>query len=331
MHSHIDMQAPDVTLHQASGAASELCDLFQTVFGQPITPEQWRWKYNQAPAQRTLHVLARQPETGELIGHAGLTVLNGFWQCRPIQLAQVTDVMVHPAHRSNLGTDNIYRRMMHTLQQGLHRDPSAQDIIVYGFPGQRPATLGIRMGFYRALPRIEQISLGAALDAGPLYRVTGVWRCRATRLHTPDPEWLDQWASRARHDNPHPHLEKNAAYLLWRYFEHPTHRYQLWALRRRAWGDAGWAITRLDPTPTLIDTCLHPAIASAPGQTALQTLGAALTRVNPGSVWSAWRQPTTNTPEHQLSPIFPVEIAGSQGFHPDRPQLVFHPGDTDVY
>lgn len=325
------MTKTHISLQPNCSDASEICELFQTVFGAPVTPRLWRWKYQQAPAQCTLHALARQSDSGRLVGHAGMTVFKGFWQCRPIHMAQVTDVMVHPTHRSDLGADNLYRRMMHALQQGLRQTHDIQETIVYGFPGQRPATLGIKMGFYRPVSRIAQITLPTSANRSILNRTLSAWQCRATPVAAPSPQWLDHWASRSSRSQKLPHLEKNAAYLFWRYLQHPTLSYQLWALHRHGWGDAGWIITRLEPSPTLIDTCLHPALNPAQNPGAWQALGAALSNVKPGSIFTAWTPPEASTSPQELSPIYPVEIASHSGFHPQQPQLNFQPGDTDVF
>lgn len=304
-------------------APQEACDLFQTVFNHHISLSHWHWKYQQAPALQRCHILAHSPG-GKLIGHAGAIVLPGTWQQQTIGMAQVTDVMVHPDHRSDLGPDNLYRRIMKALQQALHDPTAPHATFIYGFPGQRPSTLGARMGLYRQLPKIEQLQITAHPMSSAWARWRDAWAWHLTPQDRPDPAWLEHCCRVAAKHSTAPHLLKNAAYLNWRYLNHPDQPYKLWALRHR-WQNAGWLITRLKPAPTIVDAFLAPGLAGCQ----LPQLITALARATDSPEWAGWQPAHKNSPH--LSPICPVEMASTTGFHPGHLQPQFQPGDTDVF
>lgn len=299
------------------------CALFHTVFGHARSPGEWRWKFAQTPALGTVNLVA-VGANGHLVAHAGAQVFEGRWGERPLRWVHACDVMVHPEARGDLGPDNLYRRLMRGLDDVLQGvGPSAWPLYIYGFPGQRPARLGERMGLYRRLYRCEARQ-GGEVRRGPWqrWRATGGWRAQPapwSALH--DPHLVGFWHRASMPKEHSVGLVKSPAYLEWRYARHPVRRYRLWLLRR-AWSPPqGWLVTAEAGSPVLIDAALPPGL---PVRRVLDALAAA-------SGIGHWRCWLPSELPSEPTPIVAVEFSGRGCFHPDWPLPRFQPGDTDVF
>lgn len=295
----------------------QVCELFTTVFGHPVTPAQWHWKYQQGPRLGSLNMVARDAQ-GRFVGHAGATVFAGSFQGRTLPLAQVCDIMVLPDARGGLGQQGTYPRVTEALRLQLQaRFPG---LLAYGFPGTRPFRLGERLGFYRHLYDIQESTLDAAA-ASPSGWLQA-WRVMPADW---DAAALERTWSRLGPSQPGPMVARTADYLAWRYRDHPQHHYRLWACRRW-WRDAGWLVTRTlpDGSECVVDALL-PNPADAPAAVA------ALCRAMSEQAGTA---PTVRTwlplPQPVATPIVAMEFR-VQGWHADWPAPAFQPGDTDVY
>lgn len=126
-----------------------LLPLFELVFGHRPAPPAWAWKYADA---RSFHVVCEVPGEG-VVGHAAVQ----FAGCLPdgAWLGQVGDVMVHPQHRGQLA-NGVFARMLDELAaQATARGYG----LCFGFPGERPALLGLRLGIYAELGRPSEVTV----------------------------------------------------------------------------------------------------------------------------------------------------------------------------
>lgn len=124
-----------------------LLPLFELVFGHRPGPQAWAWKYAD---ERSFHVVCEVPGEG-VVGHAAVqfagSLPDGTW------LGQVGDVMVHPRHRGQLA-NGVFARMLDELAaQATARGYG----LCFGFPGERPALLGLRLGIYAELGRPSEV------------------------------------------------------------------------------------------------------------------------------------------------------------------------------
>lgn len=299
------------------------CALFHTVFGHPRSPQEWRWKFAQAPGLGAVNIVAVNG-SGQLLAHAGAQMFEGRWGDQPVRWVQVCDVMVHPQARGDLGPGNLYRKLMRALDDTLQPlGPASWPMFIYGFPGIRPARLGERMGLYRRLYTCAA-QQGDDLPRGLLarWRATQGWRAQAvpwSALH--DPGLAAFWRRTAAPSVAGIGLLKTAAYLDWRYARHPTQRYRLWLLRRAWASPRGWLVTREAGSPEVIDASLPADLPLRPALAAL----AAASRTGGWCCWLPGDFPMVSTP------IVAVEISGNGRFHPDWPLPRFQPGDTDVF
>ena len=337
-----------------------LCQLFSDVFGQPMDTSQWRWKYMQAPGSQHYHAVAAHAHTGQLLGHMGVIILPGVRGGQPIRMAHATDLMVSPLARTGLGPDSVYRHIMHTVRErALDAGPDAAPLFMYGFPGQRPATLAMRLGIQRRLQICTQYALPATtaprgalaqwwarVGRRPLQAVAQPADAQFWSDAVLDPIWqhrAGELAVQAQTDpaSARPSLVKNAAYLRWRYLLHPQQNaagsggaplYTLWLLQRRGQPPCGWVVTRLQPQPIVVDSCLPGGPQAV--VTALRALPPPATLVPASSLqpiettWVSWlRHPQAQATE---TPIWATAMQGAQ-FHENWPSPEFQPGDTDVF
>ncbi|GAA4413099.1 GNAT family N-acetyltransferase [Quisquiliibacterium transsilvanicum] len=295
------------------------CALFSGVYGHPIEPGQWRWKYLLGPRLGQVNMAARSPD-GQWVGHAGAIVFPGSWQGRAMPMAQVCDIMVDRRARGGLSREGVYPRLVAALREALRtRYPG---VYAYGFPGERPFRLGERIGFYRRLYQCREASI--PLDAPA---ASGAWAWSARPLDWQQAEaLLDRAWSRLGPQQPVPMVARTGAWLAWRYRDHPGHAYRLWMLRH--WfGRSGWLVTRAMPDGALcVVDALLPRASDAPA--ACSALRIELTRetAGGGAVLSTW----LDVPGAADTPIVGTEFLAER-WHTDLPAPKFQPGDTDVY
>lgn len=327
-----------------------ICQLFETVFHQPMDPSYWRWKYAQAPAGESFNAVVEHIATGRLVGHMGVIVVPGMRAGAALRMGQVCDVMLHPDVRAGIGPSSIYQRMNGALRQLAHA-PSQEPrvpLFMYGFPGLRPAKLGERIGVYRPLQICTEYHSATAPQSAwaAFWRRHSPLRLRAQALPASADAWSDALldALWQRHcvrlaaqpeGDAAPRITKNGAYLRWRYLMHPHQfaageggapRYTLWLLRRFGQSAFGWLVTREQPQPVVVDSCLPPGPAWVTA--ALQELPPPGPAASGGPGWVSWLPQSQATASQ--TPIHAVEVLG-QPFHPHWPSPHFQPGDTDVF
>lgn len=296
----------------------QACQLFQTVFGQSITSQQWLWKYQQGPRLGGLNCVARDAN-GQLIGHVGASIFPASCGNISLAMAQVCDVMVLPSARSTYSSQTVYPRLLRMLQSTLATRYHVG--YAYGFAGLRQVKLGQRLGLYRALQAYRPVYINSneSRDWGhSLWRVsTEPWSL--TRLNRIWQRHALQLAS--------PTVCRTGQYLFWRYRDHPVHTYQLWVLTHLL-RDRGWFITRALPNG---ETCVVDALlpAGADPEPILKVLASAIakSRTAQSRVFTWMLQARENRgPDAVIA--CEVKLKQWQTSYPDP---LFHPGDTDVF
>ena len=302
------------------------CELFERVFGHPITPDQWRWKYAAGPRLGSLNWVAHDAR-GAMVGHAGATVFDGIASGAPVSMAQVCDVMVDKTARGGFNASTVYPQLIRVLQSALmdrFKHPYA-----YGFSGLRPYKLGHRLGFYQGR---QQARLGYFEPLKTFDWRASLWAVRPSDwpLATLDTLWARHVKTLSR-----PTVARTGAYLAWRYRDHPSHHYQFWLLSHLG-RDQGWLITREMPNghTCIIDALLPP---NAAVQSLVQKLFTALNPHSPAAKPTAssvqrplyaWFLENKDTPPPEPIIASEVLLGTWQTQHP-APQ--FQPGDTDVF
>lgn len=323
------------------GDEHRILPLFEGVFYQPRSLEHWAWKYRDHPLGGLRIAVATAPD-GDLAAHFAAYPVR-FRSTTPdladCDSMQAGDTMTHPAYRrKGLGRSGLLSRLAHYYYDRfcIGRVP-----FIYGFNTGTIRTLGERYLGYEYLPPLEVASVPAAgLRRSLVRRVSdrlAGWT--VGRLTTAGPEH-DRFFEAAAPAYGFL-VQRDAAWLRWRYLECPDAVHHLFEVRRRGelagwaafrrdgdtlrWGDAMFRRDRLEAVAVLLSSVLH-------------TLGRTTERVSgwlaPHPPW--WREHVlglgfTLAPEpNGLAPVFKrfdstltVEVIGRS--------LYLTEGDSDLF
>lgn len=210
-----------VVENASNDSVESLCHLFKHVFHQDINPAQWRWKYQDPALAGHLNVILRT-EAGDILGHGGAIIFDGWIDGAPVPVAQICDVMLAREARGHASHSGPYAAFMTGLFQSLQaRIPVG---MYYGFPGKRPFQLGQRLGFYRGTGPIHERRLLIPPVTG---RRWPWWRL--VDMAWDDPRLDQLWVKGAAHASGILVLKRR--YLSWRYSRNPFHSYRLFGIK----------------------------------------------------------------------------------------------------
>jgi len=201
----------------------QIQSLFRAVFGHELSEEAWAWKYAQG---RGNAILAYQE--GQLVAHYGAMYRDILLDGQHNWALQVVDVMVHPGHRAVMTKQGAFFLMTATWDE-------VYGPLAFGFPTVRSMQLGQRLGIYADAGAIVELRwppgskrprlarhLVVVDPRDPVHRerIEVLWQemrgdltDRAVGVRTPD-------------------------WLVHRYADHPSRRYEMLAVRHRLGG--GW-------------------------------------------------------------------------------------------
>lgn len=323
------------SLGRSESSLAEICQLFETVFGHRIAPDEWSWKYSPPIGSSSINLVSR--DSIGITGHVGATILPGSQCGHPIRMAQITDVMVHSRARGGLRRQGTFCQLMEAMQKWLrgHSFSLDEPLIAYGFPGTTPCHLLTRLGLGRPLYACdEQLWQGSVrircldhrwiLKPRPLNNA--VMLDGSNLVNELDRIWEHRCRSLVR-GTAAPVLIKNAAYIYWRYASSPVHSYNLWILRNLAGSSLGWLVTSYEPHPLLIDACIPAAWWRPPRFALLKRL---LIRASGIQDWRCWSRRELSSMRSKDTGIkAAMFFTGDSQANWTAP--LFHPGDTDVY
>ena len=306
----------------AAGDETAVVELFERVFGVPMSLEQWRWKYVQSEDGRVHAQIAKTPD-GRLIGHAGAVPLRGILDRRPIQFFQIADVMVDPEARGGLGRQNVFAHMTRALFEDL--GDRYQTVFAYGFPGAGPFNVG---RYYRVYESIER-AVDRILPLGPLRRHRNLYRVQPLNW---DDNRIDRLWQRIG-----PALglaiKRDRTYLKWRYEHNPYRRYRLLGVTRLRRLQALAVLHGEGPEIALIDLLTSPAeireVVGALGRSLFGEGNTALRFWLPERFAGPWSELCTCRPSEVVATNMvwhlPIETATA------RKRLFYTMGDVDVF
>jgi len=294
----------------AQAHADELTALFATVFGHTMTQRQWAWKYAD---DRSLHVIARDTQ-GHCVAHAGLqyggTLADGGL------VGQVCDVMVHPGARGGLQA-GAFAQTIERLAQAAHGRGYR---VCYGFPGERPARLGIRLGVYEELLRPQEVVVAPrAARRGWRRAFKGWWQ----PVHGLRPDSLLTVLEATVPVNQRC-VVRGLDYVRWRYLDAPQ-EYGFWRVGWRHGLAVAVTLPQADRTLRLVDW-----LGEAPCKAAwLQRLADAANQPV-----LAWSHRVVGDPGgiRMSSPLVVIRLTSvGQPVDAERWLQVAMPGDVDIY
>lgn len=213
------------TVHEAGEADdAELRALFQEVFGHPMPPGQWAWKY------------AGTSMRGTLLRRDGVAVAFFGAMPRDVQgpdgihhAVQNGDVMVKPGERAVFTRRGAFYYVATAFTRN-YLGPGRKYEFGIGFPNQRHLDLGVKLGVYIEGERLKTLSWSPLRDAAD-------WWTRETRLQSGQLKAVDAlWRTMCRDWQGLFIPVRDASRWRYRYLDHPACSYHLLLVRRRLGG-----------------------------------------------------------------------------------------------
>jgi len=205
--------------------------LFQRVFGHEMSPTQREWKYG---GGRGVAVGALLGE--ELVGHYGGVSRAIRYFGRPERAIQICDLMVAPE-----GNRSLRRRgpMVWMAERFLEQQVGfgRPHLVDFGFPSRRAFEVSRKTQLHARVDEILRASWSpeAAAAAG-LPRHEAIELDAAGQLPAAQQRSLERlWRRMARALRGSVLGVRDPAWLLHRYLQHPSLRYELQLLRSRGW------------------------------------------------------------------------------------------------
>jgi hypothetical protein len=189
-----------------------LNDLFREVFREERSESVWLWKFFRNPAGSFSYLCEAD---GRVIAHCGGTPVRFRAYAKPVVALQSVDFMSSASYAGGAGGGGVFVRMVRAFFEDFCG--SAKIPVVYGFPGERHRLLGERLLGYRPVERVVEFEIepaGSPLAADP--------------LQNSDCSLFDQTIAVG--------AVRDAAYLRWRYLDHPLYRYHVVRLK------SGWSL-----------------------------------------------------------------------------------------
>ncbi len=208
--------------HVLSGDFAEISDLFQQVFGHPLSRALWDWKY---ASGRGNAVLARK-HTGELVAHYGGMYRDIVLGGKPERVAQICDVMVHSHERGVLTRQGPFFLMASSW-------PEVYGPLGFGFPTRRAMGVAEKLGLYTQVGQMAEVHwppAAARLRLGTRVRTLARESAADQALVQP------LWDAMARDLKSAAVGVKNWQFLERRYFSHPQNSYDVLLVAGRLTG-----------------------------------------------------------------------------------------------
>lgn len=204
-------------IHLTADALDSFQALFRIVFGEPMSPALWQWKYGN---DRGGSVAAYRD--GRLVAHYGGSQRLVAAFGRKVPALQICDAMVDPAERAVMTKTGAMYQVTTTfleIYQGIAAMPLA-----FGFPNRRAMRLGERLGLYAEVGAMKEVRWTALEDKPRLLT-------RARHLRPRDRRDRDGvnclWTEMLGDLRQAVAVVRDWPYLHYRYIAHPERRYEI--------------------------------------------------------------------------------------------------------
>lgn len=226
--------------HLRAGDYAEIAVLFQEVFGHPLSPELWAWKYANG---RGNAVLASRGDV--LVAHYGGMYREILLCGTPEWAYGGSDVMVHPQERGVMTRQGPFLLTAATTAE-------LYGPVAFGFPTERAMLVAERMGLYTKAGQMAEVRWE---PAAPRIRLRTRVR-PLTRDNGADHALVDRLWGRMAQDLRHSVVGlRDWKFIDHRYFGHPHHVYDVLAVTSRITGQALGVVVlrRLEGSCELLD------------------------------------------------------------------------------
>lgn len=222
--------------YQEPARLGQARSLFRDVFGHEISEEFWDWKYGEGRGQGALVLNGER-----VVGHYGVQTRRVLISGKPIRAAQVADVMVEPGERGVLTRKGPFFQAAASMAESCAGFGS-KHLIGYGFPNERHHRLAERLGLYREVERITQLTWPASPDGANRWVIQDLASFKPRRARRTVNRL---WDAMAADLGDMIVAVRDFDWLQHRYLEHPDHSYQVLVVRQRwSWRLMGLAVLR---------------------------------------------------------------------------------------
>lgn len=221
-----------------------LCDLFEDVFGQNVSPKHWEWKYFH---ELIPGVSFLAEWDGKIVAHYGGQFYPAKYKGQNITLAMGTDVMTHPEARHFTRSRAPLTLVAESYFQEISRRRSA---FLIGFPGESSRKYGEKFFNYRRVSPMPLVRWPLTSDS-------------SGELTLMDPEmWAGSFTLPSGYSSG---ILRDRDYLRWRYGERPGHHYHFVSDGKNL------LVLKVAPPEILVMDCLFVSLKSLVNM--LQALG----------------------------------------------------------
>ncbi|MBM7571338.1 GNAT family N-acetyltransferase [Aquibacillus albus] len=223
------------------GDEQQIQQLFEKVFKKQRSIAHWKWKFEGTPS-----LILVFEEKNEILGHISLWLFEGYIGGEEKKLGVRVDTMVDPDARGK----GIYKQLNEAM---IEHANEAGISILHGFPAEKAKAL---LQKYTDGKHIADISrfyivlkpwkIAASIHkiAKPLQFFDGLYQAKKLRKVRPNfPEGIkveavqhcderfDELAEKTKNLKK-VMVKRDAAYLNWRYFNHPDNEYSMFAINK---------------------------------------------------------------------------------------------------
>ncbi|MEE4355743.1 MAG: GNAT family N-acetyltransferase [Desulfococcaceae bacterium] len=210
---------------------SKVLSLWKTAFGREMHPSLWRWKYLENPYNE--QILLCEDEKGQIAVLYGGIPYRANYKGETVEINQLMDIMSHPEYRKT----GLFIKTAYAFLDYAGKEKGV--LFLYGFPGEYHLRIGEKYLSYQAIRsgvRFLKIRVAALADikTPELYRAGKIKEV----AHT-DESFDIVWKKCVK-DYPLS-IIRDAAFVQWRFFEHPFHTYEIWSYYFQG-SPAGYAV-----------------------------------------------------------------------------------------
>lgn len=207
----------------------DLLALFRECFQEEMTPEFWRWKY--ALGEDASWLVRSQ---GQVVAYHGAVARAVRALGEEKSVLYDGDVMVKPSRRWAGGKRGMFYRITRLLFEK-EILPAGKRWLAFGFPHERHARLGKKLGLYKEISRVVEFSFSP--------RRQGFW-WRGERIASLSGEreariLLKSWEAMAKDLQGAVVMARAPEFYRRRVFGRPGNAYETWIVRGRLGGAAG--------------------------------------------------------------------------------------------
>ncbi len=236
----------------AAAEAPAMRQLFQRVFMKEMSQPLWNWKYAR-PQSAALGVW----RDGELVAHYGGMGTVIWCKGKPATAIQIVDVMVNPSVRGAVRNQSpFFVATRAFLEQYIgHEQPY---LLGYGFPSDRHMALAAHLKLYAPVGSMWELNWEVAPPPGlPLLQKAVVIDADNLERHRAALNLL--WEQLRADLGERIVVHKDAAFVEWRYLQHPQERYEVLLLTQRITGTPlGLCVVKAEAERVLLMDTIGP-------------------------------------------------------------------------